>query len=409
MDPRKICIIEDEGIVAIDIEECLQSFGYLVAGVAKSGEDAIKLVGEVRPDLVLMDIMLAGEMSGIEAAAAIKQRFDIPVVYLTAHADMATLERAKVTEPYGYILKPFKEMELRTVVELALHKHHMERGRTATETPIITDAQPKPELEQRLQNLETLVEADGPDAKRIAALLLKIEFLAHLGEPMLKRIASKCRFEDFRGGDVLISEGEMNRFGFIPVFGRIALLKASSSGKELIVDLLPPLDPFGLLANIEGTKFPLSVRAQVDTRVIWFPTEVVRLVFEQYPSLGQAFAKKVLDRLRGAHDLSRALAHDLVEVRIASSLVAVVSRFCNPDIAQEPYEVEITRQEIADLSGTTPETVSRVMKAMERDGLVDLTKIGLVKVLRLAGLEKIAQITAPMQAATSSEMRSAAI
>jgi PAS domain S-box-containing protein len=127
MTKAEILIVEDEAIIARDIERHLTGLGYQVVSTAASGEDAIREAGEKRPDLVLMDIRIRGDIDGVEAAEQVRARFDIPVVYLTAHADEATLERAKVTEPFGYLLKPFEKRELRSAIELALYKHQMER------------------------------------------------------------------------------------------------------------------------------------------------------------------------------------------------------------------------------------------------------------------------------------------
>jgi len=122
-----IFIVEDEAIVANDIKETLKSLGYSVPGIAKSGELAIEKVKETKPDLVLMDIHLAGTMDGIEAAGQIRSLHDIPVIYLTAHADTDLLERAEITEPYGYVLKPYDERELHSNIKMALYKHKIER------------------------------------------------------------------------------------------------------------------------------------------------------------------------------------------------------------------------------------------------------------------------------------------
>jgi len=116
----RILIVEDETIVAEDIRGSLQNLGYDISAVVSSGEEAVQKVEDGDPDLVLMDIVLKGEMDGIEAAELIKARFTIPVIYLTAYADETLLQRAKVTEPYEYILKPFEDEELRTVIEAAL-------------------------------------------------------------------------------------------------------------------------------------------------------------------------------------------------------------------------------------------------------------------------------------------------
>jgi PAS domain S-box len=119
----KILIVEDEGLVAKNIQSRLKRLGYAIVALASSGEEAIRKAEETHPDLVLMDIILEGDMDGVEAAKQIYSRFNIPVVYLTAYADDDTLRRAKITQPFGYILKPFEAKELHSVIEIALHKH----------------------------------------------------------------------------------------------------------------------------------------------------------------------------------------------------------------------------------------------------------------------------------------------
>jgi diguanylate cyclase (GGDEF)-like protein/PAS domain S-box-containing protein len=127
MDKVRILIVENERIVSMDMQRRLRSLSYDVVGAAVSGDEAIQKAEAHRPDLVLMDIMLDGPMDGIQAAEIIRSRFGIPVIYLTAYGDGPTLERAKVTEPFGYILKPFEERELHGHIEIALYKHRMEK------------------------------------------------------------------------------------------------------------------------------------------------------------------------------------------------------------------------------------------------------------------------------------------
>lgn len=122
-----ILVTEDESIVRKDIERSLQKLGYNVIGSADTGEKAIELAKDLKPDLALMDIMLKGDMTGIEAAQQIKKDRDIPVIFLTAYADEKTLNKAKITEPHGYILKPFKEIDIHTSIEMAMHKHGREK------------------------------------------------------------------------------------------------------------------------------------------------------------------------------------------------------------------------------------------------------------------------------------------
>jgi two-component system cell cycle sensor histidine kinase/response regulator CckA len=126
MTKIQILVVEDEGIVAEDIQRSLENLGYIVSAVVSSGEGAIIKAEENRPDLILMDIVLKGEMDGIETANQIRSRFNIPIIYITAYTDEKTLERAKTTEPFGYIVKPFESRELFTAVEMALYKSKME-------------------------------------------------------------------------------------------------------------------------------------------------------------------------------------------------------------------------------------------------------------------------------------------
>jgi CheY-like chemotaxis protein len=120
MNTCRILIVEDEAIVAMDIEERLAAMGYAVAGHASTGEQALALVEMHHPDLVLMDISLQGSMDGITAADEIRRRFHVPVIFLTAYSEDTTLERAKLAEPFGFILKPFDDRELKSAIEIAL-------------------------------------------------------------------------------------------------------------------------------------------------------------------------------------------------------------------------------------------------------------------------------------------------
>lgn len=126
MSNAKIMVVEDEYLIADDIRITLENLGYEVPAIALSAEAAIEKVEEVKPDLVLIDIVLKGEMDGIEAAEQIRSRFGIPVVYLTAYSDNKKLERAKLTEPFGYLIKPYKEEEIKSAIEIALFKAEME-------------------------------------------------------------------------------------------------------------------------------------------------------------------------------------------------------------------------------------------------------------------------------------------
>jgi PAS domain S-box-containing protein len=127
MPKIKILVVEDESLVAKDIQNMLRGLGYEVLDVLSTGEEALKMLESADPDLVLMDIVLKGDIDGIAAAEKIWETYGIPIIYLTAYADETTLARAKVTEPFGYILKPFDERELQTTIEMAFYKAKMDK------------------------------------------------------------------------------------------------------------------------------------------------------------------------------------------------------------------------------------------------------------------------------------------
>lgn len=133
MSGNHLLVVEDEKIIALDLQRRLEKFGYTVVALASDAESALQLAREHRPDIVLMDIMLGGERDGVDAAIAIREELEIPVVFLTAYADERTVERAKQAEPVGYVLKPFKERELQTTIEIALYKARVDRHLKAQE------------------------------------------------------------------------------------------------------------------------------------------------------------------------------------------------------------------------------------------------------------------------------------
>jgi signal transduction histidine kinase len=124
----KILIVEDEWIIALDIKRHLSKLGYSVTGMANSAEKALDLVAQTKPDLVLMDIYLQGETTGIEASELIRQQFNLPIVFLTAHADETTLAEVSATHPQGYVVKPFEEQDLSIAIQLALANHRAEQA-----------------------------------------------------------------------------------------------------------------------------------------------------------------------------------------------------------------------------------------------------------------------------------------
>lgn len=167
-----ILIVEDESIFAVDLQQTLREMGYDAFAVAASAEQALAIVAQRAPSLILMDIRIRGEIDGIDTAALLRERFLVPIVFLTAHADAATLERAKATAPHGYLVKPVRNDELRTAIEMALYRHELERS-----------------LRERERWFSTTLRSIG-DAVVAVDLAGKITFMNHVAEQLLGVVAA---------------------------------------------------------------------------------------------------------------------------------------------------------------------------------------------------------------------------
>lgn len=387
MPRARIQIVEDERIIAADIEEALMGLNYDVVGKASSGKEALDLAREKKPDLILMDINIEGSMDGIDTAAIVKRELDIPVVFLTAFADTPIFNRAKEIEPQGYVMKPFRQTELRTVIDLALHKHGQERKRKETSETPETPQSPKviPDFKQIAQLRSQLSQAA---LASVRSTLENTPTFENLPAEVLEKIADVCQISSLKNFDVFIHEGRENHSGFLVLAGRVAIFKRSSSGKELVVELLGPGDLFGILSMLDAPEYPFSARAQGDSQILWIPRPALQFLTEHYAEFSKEVISRVLDRLRRAHDFSRALAHDRVEIRIASTLLALESRFGIKN-GDNSVDLRLTRQELAEIVGTTPETISRVFAHFVQDGILDIATSGIVKIISLKLLEDI--------------------
>jgi len=127
MEKSRVAVVEDEGIVALQIKSKLEQKGYEVVGTFASGEELLETVASLKPDLIMMDMTLQGKLDGIETTRRLSEQHDIPVVYLTAHSEESTIERAGATLPYGYLLKPFDAQELHIAIQMALFKHKSDK------------------------------------------------------------------------------------------------------------------------------------------------------------------------------------------------------------------------------------------------------------------------------------------
>lgn len=225
----------------------------------------------------------------------------------------------------------------------------------------------------------------------IRQLLSEVELFSALNDEQLSMLANGSRVRELRAKEILFVEGEVADTGYVVVDGRMALLKSSSSGKELIFELLPAGEAIGLPVVINRRPYPVTARAQVATSLIAIPSSVLYALVEVCPSLLKGMMEIMAQRIEQSQRLARSLAHDKVEVRVASALLALVPRF-GKNREESVIDISMTRQELADITGITLETASRVARGMESSGIIDLSDITKVKILDSQRLVDVASV-----------------
>lgn len=374
MKNKRILIVEDEAIVAMDLEQTLVNLGFIAVGNANSFDSALEKVKSTSPDLILMDIHIKGAKDGIDAATKVKEMYDIPVVFLTAHADEATLDRAKETSPFGYVVKPFDKSNLKATIEIALSKFDEKQSQTGIKTLDDVDQCKKTKLV--LSNAKDLFDV--------------LEPFCRLPEKELKALTDVSVTKTFIPQSFVTYEGSLDKHVFLVLSGRLLLLKTSANGKELIVDLVPPADLLPITYALQQKEQSLTVKAQIESKVIFVPMEKIVKVFDNFPQMYKELSETMSAKLRESLDITRQLAHEKVEVRVAAALLRLRGRL-EKYSEENKFEINLTRKELADLTGTTPETASRVSNALENDGLLDLTVPGKMIVKDVLGLESIVE------------------
>ena len=368
--PTRVLVVEDEGVVALDITQELESAGYEVVATATTGEDAVAKASELRPDVILMDINIHGAFDGITAAEKINTQNAIPIIFVTAHADETTLQRAKLTRPFGYVIKPFEPNELRANIEMALSR---------AQRPVEVVEEPSIIPEGAVEGVTLPSGIDEYKYEGIKAVSL------FEGMPIkeLHDLANVAVVQDVGAGEFVSMDSERPNFGFMVLSGRLAVVKSTSHGKELTLDLLIPGDSTGILRALDPVEMDTSIRGQTDAKILAIPTPQLRATIDRNPIVYRRVALELMQRSRRVNALALGLAHSRVESRIVSALLALAPRFGRPASSSDQTRIFLTRKELADLTGTTPETAIRVTKNLEREGLLDLTKPGVIKILSL--------------------------
>ena len=218
------------------------------------------------------------------------------------------------------------------------------------------------------------------DPNTIFSYLAQTELFSELPQAELLSLASRLKSKRFENREMIFHEGEHGDSAYLLLSGRVAMVKSSPNGREVIVELIPPGDVFGIIVVMEDKPYPLTARAQIDSEVISFSRKTVLELSESYPDFQRRLISVLGHRLQKSHKLARALAHDRVEIRIASALLALIPQFSSAKAEESQIDIPISRQELAALTGTTLESASRAAKSLEESGLIDVSSLGKVKI-----------------------------
>lgn len=295
MSSVKILVVEDESIVAMDLKHRLENMNYTVLAVVSSGEEAVEKAAIMLPDLILMDIVLIGEMDGIQAAQIIKDDYNIPVLYLTAYSDEKTLKRAKITGPFGYIIKPFEDRELHSAIEIALYKHEMEKKLRANEKWLsttlesigeavittdekgyitfmnptaqkITGWNPEEAIGNPLENIFRILDGKTEEPVDLSIdTLLKKDSVTSINDNMLL-ITKYGTKVPIRNTNAPIKEDKNIKTGVVLVFQDITQQKRAEKEKEQLLEEKARSKLFGFLLSAVPV-FASSIPPQIRTNI----------------------------------------------------------------------------------------------------------------------------------------------
>ena len=280
----RILVVEDERIVARSLRVQLERLGYEITGTVPSGHEALQHASDHPPDLVLMDIRLEGDLDGVETAAEIRKRFQLPVVYLTSYSNKEVLDRAKLTEPYGYILKPYEERELHVVIETALYKNQMER---------LALKERNIEFQRAVQTKDRFLESMSHDFRTPLNAVI-----GYVGVLLMKHSGTLTPLQE---GQLRIVESSANELLSL-LSGLLDVAKIESGKVELNLDpilfqsvLATLVEKLETISEVQDP--PLSVAASLPDDVAWTDRRVMSRILNRLISNSVKFVEEGTVRL----------------------------------------------------------------------------------------------------------------
>jgi len=364
---NSILIVEDEGLIAVDLQRKLEALGYVVPAIASSGREALRCARSMPFDLALMDIRLKGGMDGIATAQALKSEFGKYVVYVTAHADQATLNRAKVTEPLGYISKPIRDADLRSVVEISLYKINMER-RLRTSQACLSATLRSVGASSVAEGLAGWSGADAHESL-LTGVPGSSEGSAFHPKTFLSRVGEGRSSASYSRNQMVFSQGDPADAVFYVESGKVKLSVVSAEGKEAVVGMIGSAEFFGEGCLSTQTKRMATATAFVDSRIVRLDRVAVLRVLRSQPKFASMFISYLLARnIRIEEDLVDQLFNSS-EKRLARVLLLLAN--FGKDGKPEAVIPKVSQEVLAEMVGTTRSRVSFFMNKFRKLGFIE--------------------------------------
>jgi len=342
--------------------------GCRIEEVQEGGVLVRKIEG-MQPAITVVSCQLEGVVDAISAAAILREQTNGLLLLVDVPR-----------EPEGYFATRMEEVA--PDATLPENPNHEQVNKTLSELLMTA--------EQRAEEARAYIKRN-PIREMLFHKLSTLPIIGELPEETLTQLVFAGELIELKKGEIISAEDDPVERAFLVIEGRIAFVKTSENGKELAVEVIAPGDTLGLLLSVAHYAEELQLRAQVDSEVFFIPRQEVVSALELHAIPIEEITEELLTRLSRAQEFARSLAHDRVDARIAAGLVSVISKLGSGEShTSQPISIELTRQQLADMAGTTQETVIRTLKKFEQSHVLEPADEGVITVANFSQLSRIA-------------------
>jgi CheY-like chemotaxis protein/CRP-like cAMP-binding protein len=357
-----ILVVEDEQLIALDIQRCLEKNGHRVVASVRNGIDAIRAIAEFTPDVAILDILLEGDLDGIDTAILLHEHWDTPVIFVTAHGDEETVKRAQAAQPSTFLVKPFKDQDLLAAVTTATYRN--EHRSKVNRIPSGQFNRP-PSLTSDKSHLL------GNELRKIG-FFTSVPIFKGLAHEDIELLARGSEVVTYAAGITLPSYVDGER-PFIVANGRLGLTACLSKDRQIILAIIPPLDSLGLFNAVAEKDRETRIRVLRHSTLVMLPKTQFITVLDHDRNFSRRLSQDIIFRLNEAYRRIRFFLSEDTEERIYTLLRSLLSLFPSATASNGNLILDVTRKEIAELAGVSLEAAVQALKNLEKEQLISLS------------------------------------